>query len=150
MLPHYIIKGESRPNTIYIINVGYHDSMAKSSVHFILKGQSDYKDLATVFKDIMQNVLENADQVPEEEEFTMILHLNLDDLEQNRKPEGYIRKARVRIVFPLDRKEFFVQSYSPKVVNLGKIKEDVSAILNNASISFDVTEDDDIKFDLKG
>jgi hypothetical protein len=100
MLPHYIIKGESRPNTIYIINVGYHDSMAKSSVHFILKGQSDYKDLAPVFKDIMQNVLENADQVPEEEEFTMILHLNLDDLEQNRKPEGYIRKARVRIVFP--------------------------------------------------
>ena len=54
MLPHYIIKGESRPNTIYIINVGYHDSMAKSSVHFILKGQSDYKDLAPVFKDIMQ------------------------------------------------------------------------------------------------
>ena len=88
MLPHYIIKGESRPNTIYIINVGYHESMAKSSVHFILKGQSDYKDLAPVFKDIMQNVLENADQVPEEEEFTMILHLNLEDLEQNRKPEG--------------------------------------------------------------
>ena len=97
----------------------------------------------------MQNVLENADQVPEEEEFTMILHLNLDDLEQNRKPEGYIRKARVRIVFPLDRKEFYIQSYSPKVVNLSKIREDVSAILNNGGISFDVTEDDDIKFDLK-
>ena len=76
------------------------------------------------------------------------LRRQVSDL-QNRKPEGYIRKARVRIVFPLDRKEFFVQSYSPKVVNLGKIKEDVSAILNNASISFDVTEDDDIKFDLK-
>ena len=149
MLPTYIIERGGPTNSIYLIDVGYPETMAKSSVHFILKGRSDYKDLAPVFKDIMQNVLENADQVPEEEEFTMILHLNLDDLEQNRKPEGYIRKARVRIVFPLDRKEFYVQSYSPKVVNLSKIGEDVSAILNNGGISFDVTEDDDIKFDLK-
>lgn len=123
--------------------------MAKSSVHFILKGKSDYKDLAPVFKDILQSVLENADQVPEEEEFTMILQLNLDDLNQNRKPEGYIRKARVRIVFPLDRKEFYIQSYSPKVVSLGEIKEDVSNILSKAGIKYDVSEDDNIKFDLK-
>lgn len=123
--------------------------MAKSSVHFILKNKCDYKDLAPVFKDILQNVLQHADQVPEEEEFTMILRLNLDDLEQNRKPEGYIRKARVRIVFPLDRKEFYVQSYSPKVVNLSEIKEDVSNILSTAGIKFDTSEDDDIKFDLK-
>ncbi len=123
--------------------------MAKSSVHFILKNKSDYKDLAPVFKDILLNVLKHADQVPEEEEFTMILRLNLDDLEQNRKPEGYIRKARVRIVFPIDRKEFYVQSYSPKVVNLNDIKEDVSNILSTAGVKFDISEDDDIKFDLK-
>ncbi len=123
--------------------------MAKSSVHFILKNKSDYKDLAPVFKDILLNVLKHADQVPEEEEFTMILKLNLDDLEQNHKPEGYIRKARVRIVFPLDRKEFYVQSYSPKVVNLNDIKEDVSNILSTAGVKFDISEDDDIKFDLK-
>ena len=123
--------------------------MAKSSVHFILKNKSDYKDLAPVFKDILLNVLKHADQVPEEEEFTMILRLNLDDLEQNRKPEGYIRKARVRIVFPIYRKEFYVQSYSPKVVNLNDIKEDVSNILSTAGVKFDISEDDDIKFDLK-
>ncbi len=123
--------------------------MAKSSVHFILKNKSDYKDLAPVFKDILQNVLQHADQVPEEEEFTMILRLNLDDLEQNRKPEGYIRKARVRIVFPIDRKEFYIQSYSPKIINLNEIKESVSNILSTAGIKFNVSEDDDIKFDLK-
>ncbi len=123
--------------------------MAKSSVHFILKGKSDYKDLAPVFKDILQSVLKHADQLPEEEEFTMILKLNLDDLEQNRKPEGYLRKARVRIVFPLDRKEFYVQSYSPKLIDLSRIKENVSNILSTAGVKFDVTEDDDIKFDLK-
>ena len=123
--------------------------MAKSSVHFILKDGSDYKDLAPVFPDILKSVLIQADQEPEEEEFTMIINLNMDDLEQNRKPEGYIRKARVRIVFPMDRKEFYVQSYSPKHVDLDKVKTSVSSLLSGASVKFDVTEDDDIKFDLK-
>ena len=123
--------------------------MAKTSVHFILKDGSDYKDLAPAFPDILKSVLIQADQVPEEEEFTMILNLNMDDLEQNRKPEGYIRKARVRIIFPMDRKEFYVQSYSSKHVDLDTVKNSISSLLSAASVKFDVTEDDDIKFDLK-
>lgn len=120
----------------------------KSSVHFILKGKSDYKDLAPVFPEILRSALVIADQVPEEEELTMIIQLNLDDLEKNRKPEGYIRKARIRMVFPLDRKEFYLQSYNPKIVDLGKIREAVSEILTRGGVGFDVTEDDDILFDL--
>ena len=120
----------------------------KSSVHFILKGKSDYKDLAPVFPEILRSALVIADQVLEEEELTMIIQLNLDDLEKNRKPEGYIRKARIRMVFPLDRKEFYLQSYNPKIVDLGKIRETVSEILTRGGVGFDVTEDDDILFDL--
>lgn len=120
----------------------------KSSVHFILKGKSDYKDLAPVFPEILRSALVIADQVPEEEELTMIIQLNLDDLEKNRKPEGYIRKARIRMVFPLDRKEFYLQSYNSKIVDLGKIRETVSEILTKGGVGFDVTEDDDILFDL--
>ncbi len=120
----------------------------KSSVHFILGSKSDYKDLAPVFPDILKSALVIADQVPEEEELTMIIQLNLDDLEKNRKPEGYVRKARIRMVFPLDRKEFYFQSYNPKIVDLGKIRESVTELLAGAGISFDVTEDDDILFDL--
>lgn len=120
----------------------------KSSVHFILKGKSDYKDLAPVFPEILRSALVIADQVPEEEELTMIIQLNLDDLEKNRKPEGYIRKARIRMVFPLDRKEFYLQSHNPKIVDLGKIRETVSEILTRGGVGFDVTEDDDILFDL--
>lgn len=120
----------------------------KSSVHFILKGKSDYKDLAPVFPEILRSALVIADQVPEEEELTMIIQLNLDDMEKNRKPEGYIRKARIRMVFPLDRKEFYLQSYNPKIVDLGKIRETVSEILTRGGVGFDVTEDDDILFDL--
>ena len=120
----------------------------KSSVHFILKGKCDYKDLAPVVPEILRSALVIADQVPEEEELTMIIQLNLDDLEKNRKPEGYIRKARIRMVFPLDRKEFYLQSYNPKIVDLGKIRETVSEILTRGGVGFDVTEDDDILFDL--
>ena len=120
----------------------------KSSVHFILKGKSDYKDLAPVFPEILRSALVIADQVPEAEELTMIIQLNLDDLEKNRKPEGYIRKARIRMVFPLDRKEFYLQSYNPKIVDLGKIREAVSEILTRGGVGVDVTEDDDILFDL--
>ncbi|MCQ2070861.1 MAG: hypothetical protein MJZ68_07000 [archaeon] len=121
--------------------------MAKTSVHFILKGKSDYKDLAPVFPKILKTALEISDQVPEEEEMEMIVQLNLDDLEQNRKPEGYIRKARIRMVFPLDRKEFYFQSYNNKIVDLNKIRDRTAAILDEAGIKYDRTEDDDIKFE---
>ncbi len=120
----------------------------KSSVHFVLRGKSDYKDLAPVFPEVLRSALTIADQVPEEEELTMIVRLNLDDLEKNRKPEGYLRKARIRMVFPMDRKEFYFQSYNPKIVDLGKIRESVTEILAAGGIAFDVTEDDDIRFDL--
>lgn len=121
----------------------------KSSIHFVLKGDSDYKDLAPIFKDILVKALESGNQVPEEEELTMIVRLNLADLKQNRKPEGYLRKARVRMVFPLDRKEFFFQSYNNKIVDLETVRDEVSKILDGAGIKYDMSEDDDIKFELE-
>lgn len=122
--------------------------MAKSTVHFVLAGKSDYRDLAPIFGEMLKSALIIADQMLEEEEFTMIEQLNLDDLEQNRKPEGYIRKARIRMIFPMDRKEFYFQSYNNKIVDLNKIRESTAAILDGAKINYSVSEDDDISFDI--
>ena len=122
--------------------------MAKSSIHFTLKGQSSYKDLAPVFEDILKFSLQAVDQMPEEEEMEMIVRINLDDLERDRKPEGYLRKARVRIVFPIDRKEFYIQSYNSKLVDLALLSDHVQSVLRNAGISFDYSEDDAITFDI--
>ncbi len=122
--------------------------MAKSSIHFILKGRSSYKDLAPVFGNILKFCLKTVDQMPEEEEMEMILRINLDDLERDRKPEGYLRKARIRIVFPMDRKEFYVQSYNAKLVDLGLLANHIKSVLTEAGIEFDFTEDDAITFDL--
>ena len=83
------------------------------STHFILKGKSDYKDLAPVFPDILKMFLEEIGQTPEEEEILqMLIELNMIDLERNRKPEGYNRKGKVRLVFPMDRKEFYLKTYT--------------------------------------
>ena len=122
--------------------------MAKSSIHFTLKGQSSYKDLAPVFEDILKFSLQAVDQMPEEEEMEMIVRINLDDLERDRKPEGYLRKARIRIVFPIDRKEFYIQSYNSKLVDLALLSDHVQSVLKNAGISFDYSEDDAITFDI--
>ena len=122
--------------------------MAKSSIHFTLKGQSSYKDLAPVFEDILKFSLQAVDQMPEEEEMEMIVRINLDDLERDRKPEGYLRKARIRIVFPIDRKEFYIQSYNSKLVDLALLSDHVQSVLRNAGISFDYSEDDAITFDI--
>ncbi|MDD2626176.1 MAG: hypothetical protein PHT00_00635 [Candidatus Methanomethylophilus sp.] len=120
--------------------------MKVSSVHFILKGKSDYKDLAPVFPDILKTALTMVDQLPEEEEILeMLIQLNVEDLAQNRKPEGYVRKGRIRIVFPLDRKEFYLKSYS-KTVDLGKIGDTVAKFLDDAGIKYSLAENDNSDF----
>ena len=69
------------------------------STHFVLKDGSDYKDLAPVFPDLLKALLEEIGQMPEEDEILqMYIALNMADLELNRKPEGYNRKGKVRLV----------------------------------------------------
>ena len=99
------------------------------STHFILKGKSDYKDLAPVFPDILKMFLEEIGQTPEEEEILqMLIELNMIDLERNRKPEGYNRKGKVRLVFPMDRKEFYLKTYT-KSTDLSHIADNISNML---------------------
>ena len=107
------------------------------STHFILKGKSDYKDLAPVFPDILKMFLEEIGQTPEEEEILqMLIELNMMDLERNRKPEGY----------PMDRKEFYLKTYT-KSTDLSHIADNISNMLTAAGISFTVKQNDNVEFD---
>ncbi|MFA6805295.1 MAG: hypothetical protein WCQ23_03535 [Candidatus Methanomethylophilaceae archaeon] len=116
------------------------------SNHFVLKGKSDYKDLAPVFPDILKAFLEEIGQMPEDEEiFQMFVELNMIDLRQNRKPEGYNRKGKIRMVFPMDRKEFYIKSFS-KATDLSKITQVIMNYLNSANVKYEVTSDDDANF----
>ena len=122
-------------------------AMKVYSTHFILKGKSDYKDLAPVFPDILKMFLEEIGQMPEEEELLqMLIELNMGDLERNRKPEGYNRKGKVRLVFPMDRKEFYLKTYT-KSQDLSHIADNISNMLTAAGIKFDVAQNDNVEFD---
>jgi hypothetical protein len=117
------------------------------SVHFVLKGKSDYKDLAPLFPELLSSLLEEIGQKPEEEEiFQMFIDMNVVDLERNRKPEGYNRKGKIRLIFPTDRKEFYLKSYS-KVTDLTKITDKISGLLTSADIKFDILHNDRTDFD---
>ncbi len=112
------------------------------STHFVLKDGSDYKDLVPVFPDLLKALLEEIGQMPEEDEILqMYIALNMADLELNRKPEGYNRKGKVRLVFPMDRKEFYLKTYE-KFNDLGKIVKRYKEILDNGGINYEIPEDD--------
>jgi hypothetical protein len=112
------------------------------STHFVLKDGSDYKDLAPVFPDLLKALLEEIGQMPEEDEILqMYIALNLADLELNRKPEGYNRKGKVRLVFPMERKEFYLKTYE-KFNNLEKIVTRFKEILDDAGVKYEIPSDD--------
>ena len=117
------------------------------STHFVLKGKSSYKDLAPVFPDILKMFLEEIGQMPEEEEILqMLIELNMVDLERDRKPEGYNRKGKVRLVFPMDEKEFYIQTYG-KGTDLSVIADNISTMLTAAGVNFEIKQNDRTDFD---
>ncbi|AIZ56214.1 hypothetical protein Mpt1_c03160 [Candidatus Methanoplasma termitum] len=117
------------------------------STHFVLKGKSDYKNLAPVFPDILRALLEEIGQMPEEEEiFQMFVDMNMVDLERNRKPEGYNRKGKMRLIFPMDRKEFYLKAYS-KTTDMSRLTETIRGLLTSAGVKFDIVQNDRTDFD---
>jgi len=117
------------------------------STHFVLTGKSSYKDLAPVFPDILNMLLDEIDQFPEEEEIMqMYIEQNMSDLLNDRKPVGYNRKGKVRIIFPIESKEFYIKSYS-KSTDIVSIAEKISDMLDSAGISYEVNNDDRIEFE---
>jgi len=117
------------------------------STHFVLKGKSDYKDLAPVFRDILKALLEEIGQMPEEEEiFQMFVDMNMVDIERNHKPEGYNRKGKMRLIFPMDRKEFYLKTYS-KATDMSRMTEIISSLLVLAGVKFDILYNDRTDFE---
>lgn len=117
------------------------------SVNFVLKGKTPYKDLAPVFPDILRLLLDETGQTPEEEEILqMLIDMNVADLEQNRKPEGYNRKGKVRLVFPMDRKEFYIKT-SFRNQDLSRISDGICSLLNSAGVKYSIAQNEDVEFD---
>ena len=77
--------------------------------HFMLKNHQ-WKDLECVWGDMLRYFFKETRQFTEEpEEVDIIVEENMIDIKHNRKPEGFNREGRMKIVVPLSNKrEFFI------------------------------------------
>ncbi|OPX57291.1 MAG: hypothetical protein A4E29_01811 [Methanomassiliicoccales archaeon PtaB.Bin134] len=112
--------------------------MKASSGHLVLNDRIDYEDIAEVFPEVLKMFLEETDQVPEDPEIMqMFIHLNLVELQANRKPEGYNRKGRMRLMFPTNRKEFYVKG-SSKSGEVVRVTEKISKLLTRNGLDHEL------------
>lgn len=119
------------------------DIMKAEAGHIIFKDKFKYKDLQGVFEELMVAFLDETDQMPDEDEILqMFLRINMMDIEKNRKPEGYNRRGRMRLVFPLTKgkKQFYIRADS-KTAETIRITERLSKILKKGGIPHTVEWD---------
>ncbi len=93
-----------------------------------------YKDLAESFPEILKVFLEETDQLPDDDDvMQMFIFINQQALKKNEKPEGYNRKGRMRMIFPLGSNQFYLKSNiaGSEVVRLS---EKVSKILTKNGV----------------
>ncbi len=113
-------------------------AMKATSGHFVLKNKKDYRDIAKVFPEVLTTFLEESDQMPEDDDvLQMFIQLNQVDLNKNGKPEGYNRKGRMRLVFPLNRKEFYIRAMT-KSSEVVRITEKISKILSKGGVDHEL------------
>ena len=111
---------------------------------FILSKDTEYKDLETIFPDILRYILEENEhlQEPEDEEMReMFIELNMQDIRENRKPEGYNRKAKYRLIFPEDSNEFYVKQMALKNNDIKRIGSKIGEFLSAANIKYETKFD---------
>ncbi len=117
--------------------------MKAESGHIIFKDKFKYKDLQKCFEELMKAFLDETDQMPDEDEILqMFLKINMMDIEKNRKPEGYNRRGRMKMVFPLTRgkKQFYIRADS-KTAETVRISERLSKILKKAGVAHTIEYD---------
>jgi hypothetical protein len=117
--------------------------MKAQTGHIVFKGQFKYKNLSKSFEELLKTFLQETDQMPDEDEILqMFIRLNLMDLSKNRKPEGYNRRGRMRLVFPLTegKKEMYVRA-DVKTAQVIRVTEQLSKVLKKAGISHSIDYD---------
>jgi len=117
--------------------------MKADSGHIIFKEKFRWKDLSGCMEELLRVFLDETDQMPDEDEILrMFVRMNLMDVEKNRKPEGYNRRGRFRLIFPLTsgRKQLYIRADS-KTAETVRITERLSKILKKAGVPHNLEYD---------
>jgi len=117
--------------------------MIVRSGHIIFPRKVKYRDLARVFPELMKLFLKESGQMPEDEAVLRILiKSNMADLQNNRKPEGFNRDSKLRMVFPITKGEVSFYLYrSSRSEEVSRITELVSAFLKSKGLPHKVEWD---------
>lgn len=120
----------------------------KRNALFRMDDDIDFKDLADHFRDLFELFVDAADQYPEEggdELMEMLIRMNLEDVEMNRKPMGYNREARYRMIFPLGRDgvQFFIYPrIEEEESEIDMIADKVSDFLDDKDLDHEIIWDE--------
>ncbi len=122
--------------------------MKVRSGHIRFEKGVEYKDFIPIFPEMYHRFLEDTAQVPDEEEVVhMMIKENLIDLERNKKPEGYNRQGRMRMIFPIQDETEDLEVYiyghyhSAKSLDVARVTESMSRFLKSKGFENDVDWD---------
>jgi hypothetical protein len=118
--------------------------MIVRSGHISFPKRTQYKDLAKVFSEILRLFLKESGQMPEDEALLRILvRTNLVDLQNNRKPEGFNRDSKMRLIFPLGKpgEVGFYLYRSTRSEEVARLTEILSGFLRSKGIHHKVEWD---------
>ncbi|MHB8396608.1 MAG: hypothetical protein ACYDAZ_02670 [Thermoplasmataceae archaeon] len=116
--------------------------MKNWSGHFVFDPSFQWKDLEKAFPSIWEIVENESKGNQEETQMDQInVELNLDEIRKNSKPMGFIRDgARVRLVFPVDRKEMIIFRGVPSE-SIRELSEQIGKILKAKKIKYTLSYD---------
>jgi len=126
--------------------------MFARSAHFVFPKKTRFKHMVKAYPEVLKTFLNETRQMPEEKEFMeMLIRSDVQDLEMDRKPEGYNRQGKMRLVFPIkndDKIEFYIYKYV-KSDETAKVAEMLTKILNRYRLSHKVEWDRMVLFEQK-
>jgi len=109
----------------------------------------NYSDLVPVFERLLGTFLTVSKIMPDEQEdFDLLVRVNMRDLERNRKPEGFNRSAKNhnnRLIFPIVEpgKDIEMTLLITEKRNYGRVEHELSRVLTTAGIEFEAEHIED-------
>lgn len=115
--------------------------MKNWSGHIIFPEEFEWKSLEKSFKGLMELFFEETGEMEEEPEHRdVLIYINMIDIKNNRKPEGYNREGKLRMIFPLHKKEITILSPLPEPY-VRDVSESLSRYLNGKKIKHNLEFD---------
>jgi hypothetical protein len=126
--------------------------MGPRSGHFVFKKGTKWKDLLPAYEGMYKLFLQETAQLSDEEFFDrMLIRQDLEDLTKNRKPAGYNRNNKVRLLFPL-RDDGVIEMYiyrSTRDEDIVRVTNLISDFLNERGLEHEVKWDEMFLYELK-